>query len=98
MRVLIVSGGHGLSPKAVPEAAVIEPSMPGCPHYLSRWLAQRVGHGRIMNAVRALRSDIDLLFAQLQGVIDLCCCRSDGLFYHEFMAEGCVNRLRGNPR
>ena len=65
-------------------------------------LAAEVGHSQITNAVKALRSDIDLRIAQIPGVIDLCCCRSDGLLHHEALwlkvvLTGCVE-IRANPR
>ena len=98
MTSLIVSGAHARHQRRCPKAAVIEPSMPGCPHYSLPWLAQRVGHGPITNAMKPLCSEIDLSIAQRQVVVDVYSCRSDALLYLELVAEGCVDRLCGNPR
>ena len=98
MASLIISSAHARRQRRCPKAAVIEPSMPGCPHYSSPWLAQRIGHSPITNAMKPHRSEIDLRTAQHQVVTDAYSCRSEALLYLQLAAEGCVDWLRGNPR
>ena len=98
MTSLTVSGAHACRRRRCPKAAVIEPSMPGCPHCLPSWLAQRSGHSPVTNVIKSSRSEIDLCTAQRHAVIDVDSCRSDSLLYLELVAEGCVDWLRGNPR
>jgi hypothetical protein len=48
--------------------------------------------------MKSLCSEIGLCIAERHVIVDVYPCMSDALLYLELVAEGRVDRLRGNPR